>query len=119
MFTGADQLLPSSSLLNSQTVRPPFDFFAVISFSVALPGLCVANSQMTPVSSSRTGQGFPQVFVLSFQSTCCSPQVLPPSPEHLSNKSISPESEPLFFRPSQKAKTVPFFVTISDGIRYV
>ena len=74
---------------------------------------------MVPVVSSTTGQGLPHVFGPSSQTTCGSLQVLPPLVEHLSSRSISPVSEALFFRPSQKASKVWLLVTINAGIRYV
>jgi DNA/RNA-binding domain of Phe-tRNA-synthetase-like protein len=45
------------------------------------------------------------------------PPGLPPSRLRFSSTSMSPVSLALFLRTSQKARSVPFFVTISDGMR--
>src|SRR5438067_1451526 len=117
MSTGLVQVAPSSSLLHTQTVRDPLLLPATIMASVSLPRLCVMSSQIAPVRWSTTGQGLPQVLSPSSQTTCVLPHVLPPSELRLQRRSISPVSPRPFLRPSQKASSVPFFETISDGIR--
>ena len=72
-----------------------------------------------PVFASTTGQGLPQVFSASSQTTCKSPHVFPPSVLRRRSRSTSPASPRPAFRPSQNASTVPFAVTTTDGIRYV
>jgi hypothetical protein len=104
MFTGGAQVLPLSSFRESQTVRVPPRFRTLIWASPVSPGLCVSSSQMIPVVSSTTGQGLPHVFGPSSQTTCGSLQVLPPSAERFSSRSMLPVSERLFFRPLAKGQ---------------
>src|SRR5215471_6798681 len=115
--TGLLQVAPSFSLFMTHTVRVRLLVPLRIIRSVSPPNLCVSSSQMVPVRISMTGQGLPQVFSPSSQTTCVFAHVLPPSKLRLSNRSISPASPPPFLRPSQKASSVPFFVTSSDGMR--
>src|SRR5689334_21508325 len=107
MLTGFDQLTPSSVLLVTQTVRPPLLLPAMIFASVSSARLCVIRSQMVPVLASTTGQGLPQVFLPSSQTTCVFSQVLPPPRLRLSKRSMSPASPRAFLRPSQNASAVP------------
>ena len=83
------------------------------------PRLWVKRSQTAPVVRSTTGQGFPQVFGPSSQTTCAAEKVCPPSVLRFKSKSMSPVSLRLDFRPSQKASTVPLGVTMTEGMRYV
>src|SRR5437870_2262623 len=117
--SGFDQVSPSSLERDTQTVRVPNPFFALMADSLSRPSLCVISSQITPVSSSSTAQGLPQVFVPSFQIVRCRLQVTPLSAERFNSRSMSPLSARPSFRPSQNASSVPFFETISAGIRYV
>src|SRR5689334_3736906 len=74
--TGRVQVAPSSSLRVTQTVRVPLPVPPTIMACVSPPRLWVSRSQTVPVRASRTGQGLPQVFAPSFQTTCCPLQVL-------------------------------------------
>src|SRR5262245_41063362 len=116
---GFAQVTPSSVLCVTQTPRVPWLVPSTIFASVSLPRLCVSSNQIVPVRASTTGQGLPQVFVPSSHTTCCGCHVLPPSRLRFRTRSMSPVSPPPFLRPSQKASSVPFFVTINDGMRYV
>src|ERR1043166_3838459 len=115
--TGLVHVLPSSSLLQTQTVREPLLFFVSIIAWVSLPRLWVMSIQMVPVRESRTGQGLPHVFSPSAQTTCRPPHDLPPSLERLRTRSILPVSLRPFLRPCQKARRVPFVETSRDGMR--
>src|SRR4051794_38773286 len=95
MSTGLLQETPSSSLLQTQTLRGPLLVPATICFSVSLPRLRVIKSQIAPVARSTTGQGLPQVFLSSSQTTCIGFQVLPPSRKRLRTRSMSPVSDVL------------------------
>ena len=117
--TGLLQEAPSSVLLVSQTVRAPLLVPFTIRSSVSLPRLWVRSSQTVPVRASRTGQGLPQVLAPSSHTTCAGAHVWPPSKLRFRSRSMSPESPLPFLRPSQKASSVPFLVTSSDGMRYV
>src|SRR5262245_34958079 len=77
--TGFDHVAPSSVLCDTHAVRVLWLVPSTIFASVSLPRLCVNSSQTVPVVRSTTGQGLPQVLVPSSQTTCISPQVLPPS----------------------------------------
>src|SRR6186713_1983233 len=105
---GFDQVFPSSSERDIQTVRVLKPFFALMADSLSRPSLCVISNRITPMSSSSTAQGLPQVFVPSSQITCCLLQVRPLLVERFSSRSMSPLSARLSFRPSQNASNVPF-----------
>src|SRR4051812_35048548 len=90
--TGLAHVTPLSDELESQTERDSRAVPARISRSLSVPRLWVSSSQIVPVVSSTTAQGFPQVLVASSQTTCWMPQVLPPSADRLSRTSISPPS---------------------------
>src|SRR5688572_19881028 len=91
--TGSDHVLPSSVLLQTHMVLVLFALFSLISDSRSSPRLCVNNIHIVPVFSSTTGQGLPHVLSPSFQTTCRAPQVLPPSSERFSTRSMFPESD--------------------------
>ena len=76
----------------------------------------VDNKNIFPVFLSITGDGLPHTFVLSSLITIKSPHVFPPSVDLFSTKSISPESDELFFLPSANANTTPESVVMIDGI---
>src|SRR5262245_18676234 len=115
--TGLAQVAPSSVLFVTQAVRDPLLLPVAIFSSVSSPRLCVINSQIVPVARSTTGQGLPQVFLPSSQTTWVGCQVLPPSELRRSNRSMSPASPRPVLRPSQKASRVPLPETIRDGMR--
>src|SRR5262249_2601357 len=117
--TGLAHVAPSSVLLVSQTVRVPLLLLATMAASVSVPRLWVMRSPTVPVFASTTGHGLPQVFSPSSQTTCALPHVLPPSVLRFKRRSMSPASPRPPLRPSQKASTVPFGVTMTDGMRYV
>src|ERR1043166_7773749 len=117
MSIGFVQVVPSSVLLDTQTVRVPLALPDVRAASVSPPRFCVMSNQIVPVSRSTTGHGLPQVLPPSCQTTCVSNQVLPSSLLRRRSRSISPVSLRLFLRPSQNARTRPFLDTISEGIR--
>src|SRR5436190_21843246 len=83
---GLAQVLPSSLLCVTKARRVSLETPRVIVFSVSLPRFQVIQSQMTPVLSSTTGAGLPQVFSPSDQRNCCCDQVLPPSVDRFSSK---------------------------------
>jgi hypothetical protein len=74
---------------------------------------------MVPVSRSTTGQGLPTVSGPKSATSCSGCHEAPLSRLRLSTTSMSPVSLRLCLRPSQKASSVPFFVTTTAGIRKV
>src|SRR3954451_3651974 len=113
MSRGFDHVTPSSALDVTHADRLARADAVVMSFSLSSPRLWVISSQVVPVDWSTTGQGLPQVFLPSEKTTDALANVRPPSVERLRIRWISPESA-LDCRPSQKARSVPFFVTIAD-----
>ena len=75
------------------------------------------RSHTVPVFASTTGQGLPQVFAASSQTTRWSDHVRPPSSDRFTSMSMSPLSPSPLFRPSQNASSVPFLVTVIAGMR--
>src|SRR5690348_17304930 len=88
-----------------------------ISFCLSEPRFHVRRRNILPVCQSITGAGFPQVFVVSSQSTVTLLHVFPPSCEHLRTRSMSPVSEHPRFLPSANASNVPDFVNTMAGMR--
>ena len=114
--SGADQVTPWSSLRSTQIVRVPSEVPAMISDSWSWPRFLVERSTIAP-SSVTTGQGLPQVFAPSSQTTVCALHVRPPSADRLATRSMSPVSPELPWRASAKASSSPFAHRTIAGIR--
>src|SRR5260221_6106718 len=116
---GVDQVAPSSLLLISHTVRLAAVTPSTISASLGPPGLRVSSRKIAPLLRSTTMAGLPVVFPPSSSITCNGVHVVPLSKLRFITRSMSPLSPRPFLRPSQTAITVPFGVTIKDGMRKV
>ena len=118
---GAELASRVSSVLEViQTVRVPLEVPAMMSFSWSSPRLWVMRRKTVPVDWSTTGQGLPQVFLPSAQTTWMGPKVRPASVERRRMRLISPVSLPGprgVWRPSQKARIVPALVRMTEGMR--
>ena len=114
MSTSGDQDVPKSSVLRViQTVRTAPGAPSVIWRSVAVPGLLVRRRKIMPALRSTTAVGLPMVSAPLSAIFSTGDQVLPPrSKLRRRRTSISPASFPEFFRPSQKASSVPLGVAI-------
>src|SRR3990170_1186711 len=117
--TGDDHVTPSSSDFIVQTVRVPALVPAMMAGSRSPPRFRVMSSQIAPVRASITGHGLPTVFGPSSQTMRIADHDSPPSLLRLTMRSISPASAAAARRPSAKARSVPFGVAMTDGMRYV
>ena len=115
---GAVHVSPSSALDITQTLRPSRLVPAMMASSRSVPRLRVASSQMTPLFSSTTGQGSLRVSGPPSPTTCMADHDRPPSRLRLTTRSMSPASSTPPRRASAKARSVPFGVLMSEGMRY-
>ena len=107
---------PSSSLRVSHAVRGAFPW--KISGSGRPRDSCRTATRYVPVLGSTVGVALPQVIFSSATTTVASSQTRPPSVLRRARISMSPVSETLRRRPSQKTSNVPRVVSASEGTRY-